>query len=126
MQEIILEMKEMTDNESVTRVCIDKLDPELQKMLLDTYGDMEHYIAEISSRELERELLEFISGRPYRFQKVLCLRSGILDGKARTWEEVAEIMGTTRERIRMLESGAFPICSLPRRTKRLADLLEKE
>lgn len=81
--------------------------------------------AEAASFRLLREQLESVldSLMP-REQKVLRLRFGLDDGRARTLEEVGQVFGVTRERIRQIEAKALRKLRHPSRSKRLKDFLE--
>ena len=59
-----------------------------------------------------------------REKKVLELRFGINDGRARTLEEVGQIFGVTRERIRQIEAKALRKLKHPSRSKKLRDFLD--
>ena len=59
-----------------------------------------------------------------REEKVLRLRFGLDDGKARTLEEVGREFNVTRERIRQIEAKALRKLRHPSRSKKLRDFLE--
>ncbi|MCL4393253.1 MAG: sigma-70 family RNA polymerase sigma factor [Chloroflexi bacterium] len=58
-----------------------------------------------------------------REQQVLNLRFGLQDGRARTLEEVGQVLGKTRERIRQIESKALRKLRHPSRSRRLRGYL---
>jgi len=81
--------------------------------------------AEAASFRLLREQLESVlDGLMPREQRVLRLRFGLDDGRARTLEEVGQVFGVTRERIRQIEAKALRKLRHPSRSKQLKDFLE--
>ena len=73
---------------------------------------------------LKEQLLEVLSTLTEREQRVLRLRFGLDDGKARTLEEVGKEFNVTRERIRQIESKALRKLRHPSRSRKLKDYLE--
>ncbi len=73
---------------------------------------------------LREQLDDVLSTLTDREQKVLKLRFGLEDGRARTLEEVGQEFGVTRERIRQIEAKALRKLRHPSRSKRLKDFLE--
>ena len=59
-----------------------------------------------------------------KFMYVLTLRFGLVDGRARTLEEVGKEFNVTRERIRQIEAKALRKLRHPSRSKRIKDFLE--
>nr|PZN44078.1 MAG: RNA polymerase sigma factor RpoD [Bacillota bacterium] len=81
--------------------------------------------AEAASYQLLREQLEeVLETLTPREEKVLRLRFGLDDGRARTLEEVGQVFGVTRERIRQIEAKALRKLRHPSRSKKLKDYLE--
>lgn len=81
--------------------------------------------AEAASFVLLKEQLEdVLDTLTEREEKVLCLRFGLDDGRARTLEEVGQNFGVTRERIRQIEAKALRKLRHPSRSKKLKDFLE--
>ncbi|MGN0161265.1 MAG: RNA polymerase sigma factor RpoD [Lachnospiraceae bacterium] len=73
---------------------------------------------------LKEQLAEVLSTLTDREQKVLRLRFGLDDGKARTLEEVGTTFGVTRERIRQIEAKALRKLRHPSRSRKLKDYLD--
>ena len=73
---------------------------------------------------LKEQLLEVLSTLTDREQKVLRLRFGLDDGRARTLEEVGKEFNVTRERIRQIEAKALRKLRHPSRSRKLKDFLE--
>ncbi|WP_346355795.1 RNA polymerase sigma factor RpoD [Azotosporobacter soli] len=77
-----------------------------------------------SFRLLKEQLEEVLETLTEREKKVLRLRFGLDDGRARTLEEVGQFFGVTRERIRQIEAKALRKLRHPSRSKKLKDFLE--
>ncbi len=73
---------------------------------------------------LKEQLSEVINTLTAREEKVLRLRFGLDDGRARTLEEVGKEFNVTRERIRQIEAKALRKLRHPSRSKKLKDYLE--
>ncbi|MBP2626344.1 MAG: polymerase, sigma 70 subunit, RpoD [Firmicutes bacterium] len=73
---------------------------------------------------LKEQLEEVLDTLTPREEKVLRLRFGLDDGRARTLEEVGQHFGVTRERIRQIEAKALRKLRHPSRSKKLKDFLE--
>ena len=73
---------------------------------------------------LREQLIEVLDTLTPREQKVLRLRFGLDDGRARTLEEVGKEFEVTRERIRQIEAKALRKLRHPSRSKKLKDFLE--
>ena len=74
---------------------------------------------------LKEQLDEVLSTLTEREQKVLKLRFGLEDGRARTLEEVGKDFKVTRERIRQIEAKALRKLRHPSRSRKLRDYLEE-
>jgi RNA polymerase primary sigma factor len=74
---------------------------------------------------LREELMNVLEGLTDREQKVLKLRFGLEDGRARTLEEVGKEFNVTRERIRQIEAKALRKLRHPSRSRKLKDFLEE-
>lgn len=72
---------------------------------------------------LKEQLVEVLGTLTEREQKVLRLRFGLDDGRARTLEEVGKEFNVTRERIRQIEAKALRKLRNPVRSKRIRDFL---
>jgi len=81
--------------------------------------------ADVASYKLLKEQIdEVLSTLSPRERRVLQLRFGLDDGRARTLEEVGKEFGVTRERIRQIEAKALRKLRHPSRSRRLKDYLE--
>jgi len=77
-----------------------------------------------SFRLLKEQLEEVLDTLTAREERVLRLRFGLEDGRARTLEEVGQVFGVTRERIRQIEAKALRKLRHPSRSKKLKDFLD--
>lgn len=73
---------------------------------------------------LKEQLMDVLNTLTPREEKVLRLRFGLDDGRARTLEEVGKEFNVTRERIRQIEAKALRKLRHPSRSKKLKDYLE--
>ncbi|MDD7284037.1 MAG: RNA polymerase sigma factor RpoD [Clostridium sp.] len=81
--------------------------------------------AEAAARKMLRDQLDEVLGTlTEREQKVLRLRFGMDDGRARTLEEVGKEFNVTRERIRQIEAKAIRKLKHPSRSRKLKDYLD--
>ncbi len=74
---------------------------------------------------LKEQLMEVLGTLTEREQKVLRLRFGLDDGRARTLEEVGKEFNVTRERIRQIEAKALRKLRHPSRSRKLKDYLDE-
>lgn len=72
---------------------------------------------------LREQIEEVLSTLTKREQTVIKYRFGLIDGKVRTLEEVGEMYGVTRERIRQIEAKALRKLRHPSRNRKLKDFL---
>lgn len=79
---------------------------------------------EVAARVLGETLNEILGTLTERQRKVLELRFGINDGKERTLEEVGQVFGVTRERIRQIEAKALRKLRHPSRSRKIKDFLD--
>ena len=78
----------------------------------------------VSFHLLKEQLEDVLDTLSPREEKVLRLRFGLDDGRSRTLEEVGQVFGVTRERIRQIEAKALRKLRHPSRSKKLKDYLE--
>jgi len=73
---------------------------------------------------LKEEMNSALSTLTEREKKILVLRFGILDGSARTLEEVGNVFKVTRERVRQIEAKALKKLRHPSRSRRLRTFMD--
>ena len=81
-------------------------------------------IKTVASELLREDLQEVLCTLSPRERDVLRLRFGMDDGRQRTLEEVGQLFGVTRERIRQIEAKALRKLRHPNRSKRLREYVE--
>ena len=95
-----------------------------------TLGDLIPYEGSMSvedtvSQQILRERLEeVLETLTTREQKVIRMRFGLDDGRARTLEQVGQVFGVTRERIRQIEAKALRKLRHPSRSRKFKDFLD--
>ena len=72
---------------------------------------------------LKDEISEVLLTLTEREERVIRLRFGLEDGKSRTLEEVGQMFGVTRERIRQIEAKALRKLRHPSRSRKLKDYM---
>ncbi len=80
---------------------------------------------EAGRQMLRRELMSVLKSLTPREERVISLRFGLEDGRARTLEELGQEFNVTRERVRQIEAKALRKLRHPSRAKRLRDYLEE-
>ncbi len=80
--------------------------------------------ASVTQDLLRGDILEVMAGLSPRERDVLRLRFGLDDGRTRTLEEVGQLFGVTRERIRQIEAKALRKLRHPNRSRRLREYLD--
>ena len=86
--------------------------------------DADAPVKTVAHELLREDLAEVLSGLSPRERDVLRLRFGMDDGRQRTLEEVGQLFGVTRERIRQIEAKALRKLRHPNRSKRLREYVE--
>ena len=127
MQEDYIGLEDNIINYITIKDSIKQLKPEAIELIIEEFGDIDTYISSLQNKESANKIFDHIGQMKGQEQKVIMLRFGLIDGKSRTLEEVAKIMGTTRERIRLIESKCFRKggCVALHRRKKLIDYLDE-
>lgn len=82
-------------------------------------------VDEAGRQLLRRELMNVLKSLTPREERVIALRFGLEDGRARTLEELGREFNVTRERVRQIEAKALRKLRHPSRAKRLRDYLDE-
>ena len=99
-----------------------RVQEQMQEILEKQQDEIEELRME--NRSLKEQLDEVLDTLTEREQKVLRLRFGMNDGRARTLEEVGKEFDVTRERIRQIEAKALRKLRHPSRSRKLRDFLD--
>ena len=75
----------------------------------------------VAEEQLRAQIGEALSSLAYRERLVLELRYGLTDGEDRTLEEIGQLIGVTRERVRQIESRGLTRLRHPKRSRQLRD-----
>ena len=78
----------------------------------------------VTQELLREDIIEVMAGLSARERDVLRLRLGLDDGRQRTLEEVGQLFGVTRERIRQIEAKALRKLRHPNRSRRLREYID--
>lgn len=100
----------------------DEQDARLLDMLPDTKENDPQYTSDKTN--LRNSLLSCMDCLTQREREVICLRFGLTGNKEHTLEEVGQMFGVTRERIRQIENKALRKLRNPKRSRTLAPFLE--
>jgi RNA polymerase primary sigma factor len=87
-------------------------------------SDSETPATSVTQELLRSDIIDVMSALSPRERDVLRLRFGLDDGRQRTLEEVGQLFGVTRERIRQIESKALRKLRHPNRSRRLREYIE--
>lgn len=80
--------------------------------------------ASVTQELLREDIIEVMASLSPRERDVLRLRFGLDDGRQRTLEEVGQLFGVTRERIRQIEAKALRKLRHPNRSRRLREYMD--
>lgn len=99
-------------------------DPESERELGDFVLDEEDYTSPVVKAEMHERIEAVLKTLNAREARIIRLRFGLTDGIEHTLEEVGDKFGVTRERIRQIEADALRKLRHPRRSRRLAGMLD--
>jgi len=92
----------------------------LSDIIPDTYEEDSGFVA-TCNRELKRLVIEILATLSERENYVLRLRYGLNDDVCMTLEEIGDLLGVTRERVRQIEARAIRKLNHPSKAKRIKD-----
>ena len=99
------------ENEIIEKITLEgyikQFDPEIQDIFHNAYGKSLEAMPQNllqSNLSMDRFLEGLLSLNSTRSQKIILMRFGFVNGKLMTLQEVADVLGITRERIRQIES----------------------
>lgn len=108
---------------------VKELDPEIQQILYDAYGTKLENMPDIGfmeDRMFEKHIFQRMKEKRCTVfeQRVLLMRYGILTGTPMTLQEVADKMGMSRDRVRMIEDKVLRTPCCLHRSRKLKDYLD--
>lgn len=120
------------ENEIIEKVTLEehirKFDPEIQNIFYDAYGKsleaMPRNLLQ-SNLSMERFLEGLLNLNNVKSQKTILMRFGFVTGSVMTLQEVAEVLGVTRERVRQIESMFMGRFRHHARRKKLSEYYNK-
>jgi len=122
LETVIEILKVSQDTVSLESPVGDENDSQLGDFIED--NTMESPEAQVTRSMLHEKLEQILETLGEREMKVIRLRFGLDDGRTRTLEEVGEIFGVTRERIRQIEAKALRKLRAPSRSIMIRDFRE--
>lgn len=108
---------------------VKELDPEIQQILYDAYGAKLEKMPDIGfmgDRMFAKRIFQRMKQKRCTVfeQKILLMRYGILTGTPMTLQEVADKMGMSRDRVRMIEDRVLRTPCCLHRSRKLKDYLD--
>lgn len=100
---------------------IDEMDDVMDPGLVVSEDEMFQTVHKSYSRSVILEVLQSLTDRE---REVLQLRNGLITGNPLTLDEIGQLYGVTRERVRQIETKAIRKCLHPTRQRKLKELLE--
>lgn len=107
---------------------ISKLDPEIQKILLESLGEnlnADFLLPENDTVQMEALIARLEQLKRPRDQKIILMRFGLITGEPMTLQEIADYFGITRERVRSIEYKFARSRHHIRRRRRILNFLQQ-